>query len=882
MGVHSKTKEEILKEFNTSNKGLSKKEAQKRLLKHGKNVLKKTHKLNPVKILFEQFKSFLIYILLIAVTISFLIGNLIDAIVILAIVILNASIGFFQQYRAEKALIGLRSMLVPTSVVIRDGKHKKIPSSEIVPGDLLIFESGDKINADCRIIESENLQTNEAVLTGESMPVNKFDEKLPLETILAERLNMLYTGTQITRGSAKAVVVATGMNSEFGKIATELQEIKIQKTPIQKRLDKFSKQLGFIVLGLVLIIMFLGFLEHFDKLEMFMTSIALAVSAIPEGLPAALAVSFAISSVFMSKKNVIIRKLPAVESLGSVTVICSDKTGTLTEEKMYVQEIFTNGKSLLKKENKILLNNKQVDLTTNKEFIQLIKTSILCNDAHFEKLESGEYSFTGDSTEEALIRLALDLNISKKKLTEDEPKIKEFEFDSNRKMMSILRKFGKNNVLYSKGAPEKIISKSSFEIVNGQIRKLSEKRKKQLINESEKMEERALRVLGFAYKNFSEKSKVEEKGLVFLGFMGMIDPPRKEVKDAIQLTRSAGIKVKIITGDSVLTAKAIAMQIGIKGEIMTGAELEKISEGELGKVIDRISIFARTNPQQKLKIVKVLQENKEIVAVTGDGINDVLALKSADVGIAMGQRGTEVARDVSDVVLIDDNFASIVDGIKEGRKTYDNIKKFTKYLLAVNFSEILLIMTILFMKMPLPLIPLQILWINLITDSFPALTMVFEKEENVMKTKPRKEKSLLSGVWKFILIGGLLNFIVCFAVYLIGINNGLAIEQTRTMVLTTGILFELFFIYTCRSKKPLTEIGIFSNKWLNYAIMFALAAQFILLYTPLATVFGVVPLTIQNWLFILPFAVSGLVVFEIRKYFRRKPKSIQLTKQGLN
>jgi len=386
------------------------------------------------------------------------------------------------------------------------------------------------------------------------------------------------------------------------------------------------------------------------------------------------------------------------------------------------------------------------------------------------------------------------------------------------------------------------------------------------------MEERALRVLGFAYRNFSEKSKVEEKGLVFLGLMGMIDPPRKEVKDAIQLTRSAGIKVKIITGDSALTAKAIAMQIGIKGEIITGVELEKISEGELGKVIDRISIFARTNPQQKLKIVKVLQENGEIVAVTGDGINDVLALKSADIGVAMGQRGTEVARDVSDVVLIDDNFASIVGGVKEGRKTYDNIKKFTKYLLAVNFSEILLIMTVLFMKMPLPLIPLQILWINLITDSFPALTMVFEKEENVMKTKPRKEKSLLSGVWKFILIGGLLNFIMCFVVYLIGINNGLAIEQTRTMVLTTGILFELFFIYTCRSKKPLLKIGIFSNKWLNYAIIFALAAQFILLYTPLATAFGVVPLTIQNWLFILPFAVSGLIIFEIGKYFKKRSK----------
>ncbi len=831
---HSKLKEEIFSELKTSKKGLTNNEAKKRLEKYGKNILKKKKNLKPLKIIFEQFKSFLIYILLFAVIISFLIGNKIDGIIILAIVLLNASIGSFQQYKAEKALRGLKKMLVPTSIVIRNGKHTKIASSEIVIGDILILETGDKINADCRIIESNNLQANEAILTGESLPINKLDKRIPSKTILAERLNMLYTGTQITRGSAKAVVVATGKNSEFGKIAEKLQDIKIQKTPIQKRLDKFSKQIGFIILGLMLFIIVLGFLEGFNKLEMLMTSIALAVSAIPEGLPAALAISLAISSVFMSKKNVIIRKLPAVESLGSVTVICADKTGTLTEEKMTVQEIFTNGKFFSRKRKELFFKNKKIEISKNKELYDLIKTSILCNDARFEKISNNSYSFTGDSTEEALVRFALDFNLNKRKLTEIEPRIKEFEFNSERKMMSVLRKNKKKNILYSKGAPEKILSKCSFELLNGKIISLSEKRKKELLEKCQKMEQRALRVLSFAYKSFSNKEKIDEKNLIFLGFMGMIDLPREEVKNAIKLTKSAGIKVKMITGDSAITAKVIAQQIGIKGEIMTGEQLEEISEEELSKKIKEISIFARINPSQKSKIVSALQKNKEIVAMTGDGVNDILALKSSNLGIAMGKRGVDVAREISDVILVDDNFASIVEGVREGRKTYDNIKKFSKYLLAVNFSEILLIMFALFKKMPLPLIPLQILWINLITDSFPALTLAFEKEENVMKTKPRKESSLLTGIGKFILIAGLLNFLVCLAVYLIGINKGFAIEQTRTMVLTTGILFELFFIYTCRNQLPLLKINPFSNKWLNYSILFALFAQFILLYTPLA------------------------------------------------
>ncbi len=877
---HSKTKEEIFRELKTSENGLTKEQAEDRLKKYGKNIIKKTHRLRPLKILFQQFNSFLIYILIIAAAVSFFIKHFIDGIVISAIIVLNATIGFFQQYKAEKAIISLKKLIIPRSKIIRNNKMVEISSSQLVRGDIVILNSGDKISADCRIIESENLQANQAILTGESLPVNKSSKKLSQKIILAERENMLFTGTQVVRGSAKAIVVSIGMDTVFGKIAGSLQEIETQKTPMQKRLDKFSKQIGFFILGFVLLVMLLGITEHFDIINMFMIAVALAVSAIPEGLPAVLTIAFAISSLLMSKQNVIIRRLPAVESLGSVTVICSDKTGTITEEKMHVQEIFSNNNFYIKKDKSIFLGNKKIDISENKELLQLLGTSVLCNNARFE-LVKDKYEIIGDPTEEALLLASLDFGFNKKLMVEAEPSVKKFEFDSKRKMMSVARDAGRHNVLYSKGAPEKILSISSFELVDGKIKKLTEKRKKELMESSRKMEQDALRVLAFAFKNFNKKSKLEEKGLIFLGFIGMLDPPRKEVRDAVRQCNEAGIKVKIITGDSVLTAVAIAKQIGIKGKTITGEELEKISDADLVNLIDDIMIFARTTPHQKLRITKLLQQKQEVVAITGDGINDVLALKSADVGIAMGKRGTDVARDVSDIVLIDDNFASIVEGVKQGRRTYDNIKKFTKYFLAVNFSEIFLILFALIMAMLyspdkwfLPLLPLQILWINLVTDSLPALALVFEKQENVMKTSPRKEKSTLDGIWKFIIIAGIFAFVAELIIYLIGIKNNLSIQETTTMVLTTAVLFELMFVYTCRSKESLFKRGIFSNKWLNYAVLLSITLHLLLLYTPLGTVFSVVPLSLKDWLFILPFAVSGLVVFEIGKFFRnRVPKS---------
>lgn len=864
---HSKSLTEIFSELQTSKKGLTKEEAKARLEKYGENKIKKTHRLRPLKIFISQFHSLLIFILMIAAGISFFINHIIDGIVITAIILLNAGIGFTQQYKAEKSIENLRKLIIPKSRVIRENQLIEISSQELVPGDILILDAGNKINADCRIIESDETQTNEAVLTGESTPVNKTERKLALNTILAERENMLFTGTQVVRGTTKAIVTSTAMNTEFGKIAQNLQEIETQKTPMQKRLDKFSKQIGVIILLFVASIALLGFLKQFNIIEMFLTSVALAVSAIPEGLPAVLTISFAISATLMSKRNVITRRLPAVESLGSVTVICSDKTGTITEEKMNVQKMFTNNNFYTIKNKNLFLNNKKINIKKNKELYGLVKTSVLCNNARYEIINN-EYNILGDPTEEALLRTALDLGLDKKLITQEEPSVKRFEFSSKRKMMSILRDNKRNNIMYSKGAVETILDKSNFELINGNIRNLTLKRKQELLNYSKKMEKDALRVLAFAYKNFSKNEKPQEKGLIFLGLSGMIDPPRKEVKDAVKDAQNAGIKIKIITGDSKITAIAIAKQIGIVGQTITGQELEKMSNEELLKKIDSITIFARTNPAQKLRITKILQEKNEVVAITGDGINDALALKAADIGIAMGKRGTDVARDISDIVLVDDNFASIIEGVKQGRKTYDNIKKFTKYFLAVNFSEIFLILTALILgivfgteKWFLPLLPLQILWINLITDSLPALSLATEKEENVMQTLPRKETSILDDIWRFVIIAGFTTFIAKITMYFIGVLNSTPPEKTRTLVLTTAVLFELFFVYTCRSKKLLGK-NIFSNKWLNYAVLISIILHLILLYTPLAIAFKVVPLGLNEWLMIFPFAISGLIVFE--------------------
>jgi len=531
---------------------------------------------------------------------------------------------------------------------------------------------------------------------------------------------------------------------------------------------------------------------------------------------------------------------------------------------MSVTSIFSNNKFFNKLDSKITFKSKPVSLSRNRDLYQLIKTSVLCNNARFElkdKNNPKNYEIIGDPTESALISSALDLGISRKKLTEQEPRVKEISFTSKRKMMSIIRQNQRRKIIYSKGAAIKIISLCEAELINGRIHRISLERKKQLVKIAEKMESEALRVLGFAYRNLTEKEIKLESGLIFLGFIGMQDKPRPEVKLAIQQTINAGIKVKIITGDSALTAREIAKQIGMTGKIITGLQLEKMSNLELKENIDDITIFARINPGQKLRIVKILKEKGEKVAITGDGVNDVLALKAADIGIAMGIKGTDVAREVSDMVLTDDNFASIVKAIEQGRIVYDNSKKATKFLLASNFDGILVITYSILLRLPLPLLPLQILWINLITDSAPALALTKEKGEDVMNSKPRKEKSILDNIFIFVLVAAIIAAIAEIILFHYSLAN-FSIEKTRTIIMMTFIGFEAFFVFSCRSNKRLSEIGVFSNKWLNYSFLLMIALQILLIYSPLATAFKVVPLGWFEWGLVLLASLPGLVFFE--------------------
>ena len=757
---HTLKKEGVLRDFGSSLTGISEKEASKRLKEYGDNVIQETLKLHPLKIFLSQFKSIFIYILLVATIFSLIIKHYIDSSIIFIIIMFNVSVGFFQQYKAEKSILELKKILIPTVRVMREGRLRKISSKEIIPGDLLILSEGDRVVADCRLIVVENLEVNEAILTGESVPVVKTEEIFPENTLLAERANMLYAGTSIVAGNCKALVVATGMKTEFGRIAGMLQDIKFEETLMQKKLNKFAKQISIMTFFLALVLAVIGMAFGVDKFQMLLTSVVLLVSSIPEGLPAVITISLAFASVRMSKNNVILRRLSAAESLGSITIICSDKTGPMTEERMEVKRIFSGGKVYDKEEGDIFLENKKINFEANKGLIQLLNTSVLASNARFEKTEKKNgtikeiYEIIGEPTESALVLASLEVGVSRKVLSEKEPRLKEFSFTSNRKMMSILRGTNKKKILYSKGASPVIIDKCSYELISGKIEKLSTRRKKQLIEISENMESQALRVLAFAYKDASREKIPNEGNLIFTGFMGMLDSPRKEVKGAIEICKRAGIKVKMITGDSAITAREIAKQVGIFGKIITGQELDRVKDEQLRKEINEIGIFARITPEQKLRIVKILKSNGENVAITGDGVNDSLALKTADVGIAMGIRGSDVAREVSDIVLIDDNFASIVQAVKEGRIVYDNTKKVTKFLLSVNFSEMLLVAFAVIGKYPLPLLPLQILWMNLVTDSIPAVAFVKEKGENVMERKPLKETSILDNIFVFVLIAG--------------------------------------------------------------------------------------------------------------------------------
>jgi len=866
---HAIKKEVVFKKLRSSENGLSEKEAELRLAKDGKNVIKEQDGLSGLRIFLLQFKSWLVYILLAAIIISVVIQHYLDASVITAIVLLNATIGFVQQYKAEKSVKELKKLLVLKAKVLREGVLKVINAEDIVVGDIIVLRQGDKIPADCRIFQYENLEVDEAVLTGESLAIEKTDVVLKKDTMLAERKNMLYAGTHVEKGNCRVVVVSTGMNTEFGKIASQLAKIKEENTPMQNKLDRFAKKISFFVLGLVALLFGIGITSGYDKYQMLLTSIAVAISAIPEGLPAVITIGLAFASKKMSYRRVIIKKLSAAESLGSVSVICTDKTGTITEGKMKVVEIYCAETTFEKRENSLFLDGKKMDVQKEKDLHELIRTSILCNNARFEKDSKGEYEIIGDSTESSLLLNSLDLGFNKKLLTETEKRIKEFPFSSERKMMSIIRK-NREKTVYSKGAPEIIMRKCNFELFNGKKVRLTDSKREQLIKEAEKMQRNSLRVLAFAFKLYKEGEDAE-KNLVFLGFIGMQDPPRLEVKNAVGLCKKAGIKVKMITGDSGITARAIANQVGIFGEMIDGRRMDFMTDEELLRRIEAINIFSRIEPKQKFRIVQMLKIKGESVAVTGDGVNDALALKKADIGVAMGIRGSDVSREVADMILTDDNFAAIVNAVEEGRTVYDNIKKVTKFLLAINFSELLLIAFTIFLSLPLPMLPLQLLWMNLVTDSIPAIAITKEKGENVMNQKPRKEKNILDKILLFIILAGLVTFLAELAVFLLTLNK-YDINQVRTMVVTGDILFELFFVFICRNGRIFGKTGMFSNKFVFYGVIISIIAHLVALYTFANKFFEFTPLTTSQWILILPFSLSGLVLFGIGRWIIRKRK----------
>ena len=847
------TKEETIEKLQVNEKiGLKSLQVDLRRKKYGPNEVTHEKKLSPIKIFLQQFTNPLMYILLIAILISLLIQHFIDAIVVAIIVILNAVLGFSQEYKAEKALEMLKKMAAPHARVLRNHHTRMISASHLVPGDILLLETGDKIPADARIIENVNLQINEAVLTGESVPSEKTINKIIKDSSLADQDNMLFAGTTISYGRGKAIVTQIGNKTEFGKIASSLHKIEEQDTPLQKKLSKFGKKLGIITAGIIVVVFLLSLLKKIPLVDSLMTAISLAVAAIPEGLPAVVTISLAIGVKRIVKNKALIRKLAAIETLGSTTVICSDKTGTLTSGEMTVKTIFANDRVISVSGSGYSTSGTFTSKGQNYNPIKinkLLETSYLCNNSDLSEKQ-------GDTTELALKVVAKKANVKTGFERKDE-----IPFDSRKKYMITFDEKGKTKNTHMKGAPEIVLEKCKY-IFNGiNTRPLTEKDKKKISDMNDQMASKALRVLAFAYSDSNS-----EKDLVFLGLIGMIDPPREGVKNSVKIAKKAGIRTVIITGDNALTAKAIAEQIGIHSEVITGVQLEKMSS----EAVKNISIFARVNPEHKVKVLECLQKEGHVVAMTGDGINDAPALKRADVGVAMGISGTDVSKEASDMILMDDHYATIVRAIKYGRSIYDNIKKFVKFLVSANLGEIAIIFLALLVSLPLPLLPLQILWVNLITDGLPALALGMDPaEKGIMKRKPRSPKeTILAGTKGFIITRVIVMVIVVLGLFMLEYLITKDIDKARTIALTSLIIFELLLAFSCRSeKKNIFEVGLFTNKYLFGAVALSLLLQLLLIYTPLASVFGLTTLTLTNWLYITGASVVGVAVLEIRKLF---------------
>ncbi|KAF2957419.1 ATPase [Thermotoga sp. Ku-13t] len=864
--------EEVCRELGVDpQKGLSSKEAKKRLEKYGPNELAERKRRTILQMFLSQFTDFLIIILLAAAAISIVVGEAVDAILIMIIVVLNATLSTIQEAKAEKSLQLLKKMAAPSARVLRDGIIQTVPSREIVPGDVVILEAGNYVPADGRLIESVNLSVSEAALTGESQPVEKSTEAIDKPNMpIGDRTNMVYSGTIVSRGRGKAVVTATGNETEIGKIAKMLTEMEEEETPLQKNLEKLGKQIGLIVLVICAIVFAVGILEGNPILEMFLTAVSLAVAAVPEGLPAVVTIVLALGMYNMVKRHAIIRKLQAVEALGSVNVICSDKTGTLTRNEMTVVKYYLHPENWLKHES-----SSQIPDTLK----EALMGATLCNDA-FVTFKDNTRATSGDPTEIALTLAAWDFGLKKPELEERMPRVHEIPFDSDRKMMTTVHRKENTFVSYTKGAPDVVLSRCSrYVSSSGEIRELTEKDREQILQANQQMAQDGLRVLAVAYKNVEEgRYENLEQDMIFLALIGMIDPPRPEVKKALERCKTAGIKVIMITGDHKATAQTIAKEIGIldpAGKTLTGNELIEMDVDDLAEVVEDVKVYARVSPSDKLKIVEALKKKGKIVAMTGDGVNDAPALKRADIGVAMGITGTDVSKDAADMVLTDDNFASIVAAVEEGRKIFDNIRKVVYYLLSCNISEVATIFISILLRLPLPLIPVQILWMNLVTDGLPALALGVEPAEpDVMTRPPRdpKEGIMSRDVIKKIFIGGLLLSVLTLFVYGWALMEHDEIRLLRTMVFFTLCTGQLFHAFNSKSlKHSLFKVGIRNNPRLILACVVSFLLLLAVIYVPgLQNVFGTTTLAGHQLLVSLIAAFMIVPLFELVKWFDRR------------
>lgn len=898
---YSQSNETVMARLRTSTDGLDDGEVQRRLEKYGPNELVEAPQKPALYIFLAQFTSFLIIILLVAAAISAVIGfhegtveGLYDALVIMIIVIFNAVFGFFQEFKAEKTIRALRGMAAPQALVVRAGKTVIVRTKELVPGDIIILKAGTKVPADCRLVEVADIQINEASLTGESLPVTKSIEPVETKSVVGERRNMAFSSTIVERGRGKGVVTATGMETELGRIAEIVQTEKVEETPLQKRLARLGKVIGVAILGICAVVFVVIYLQNPDNLlEGFLASISLAVAAVPEGLPAIVTISLALGMRRMAKRNSLIRRLHSVETLGAVTVICSDKTGTLTEGKMNVREILVGGRSYdvrgkgYEPKGSILPRDDHANPSQDDWLTVLLRAAVLCNDSSLSE-ENGLWRIDGDSTEGALIVAGARGGIFRETMEKEMPVVGEVSFTSERKRMTTIHRSESGLVAYMKGAPESVLERCDKYLWHGEVCQLAEESISVLLEENVRMASRGLRVLAVAYRQLdsstSDLDETVENHFVFLGLVGMMDAPRPDAIEAITQCKESGIRVVMVTGDHKLTAEAIAKEMNIfqKGDItLTGSELEEMQDERLRNVVENVAVFARVSPEHKVRIVRALKAKGHIVAMTGDGVNDAPALKGADIGVAMGITGTDVAKESADMILTDDNFASIVKAVEEGRIIYDNIRKFVRYMLSTNSGEVLVILIAALLGMPLPMIAIQILWINLITDGFPALSLGVEPAETgIMKRPPRdpKESIFARGMTRHIVWVGVLMMIGTLSIFVWALDGDL--HRARTLAFVTIALFQLFHVLTIHIEEDtVLSRKFFANPYLLGAIAVSFLLQMAVVYLPsLAEVFRVLPLSATDLLLCALLASSVFIGVEAEKfYFRWRKNRIQTT-----